>query len=165
MRDAFAAIALVSLMICLIAEASYAQSSSSALSISGDFGRQWISSFKSQNQQPAEQNLGNDLWSWGGSPKGSIIANGNIVPDPYYVWKSLNYSSGWIGKVGLDPNTGNPVYGYVDPYTGMVINYYMDPKTGRPVYVNGHPDFGISYFGIYSPDYDQAVYALPSIFI
>ena len=162
MRQELAAIA--SLIICLMAMASYAQSTDSALSISGDFGREWISSFKAQNPQPAEQNLKNDLWSWGSSPKGSIIANGNLVPDPYYVWKSLNYSSGWIGKVSVDPNTGNPVYAFVDPYTGMIINYYMDPKTGNPVYTNEYPTFGFPYYGMYSSDYGQTVYALPSIY-
>ena len=96
--------------------------------------------------------------------KGSIIANGNLVPDPYYVWKSLNYSSGWIGKVSVDPNTGNPVYAFVDPYTGMIINYYMDPKTGNPVYTNEYPTFGFPYYGMYSSDYGQTVYALPSIY-
>jgi hypothetical protein len=155
MKAAFAVI--VSLTICLLAIGCYAQSTSSALSVSGDFGKNWISSFKAQNPQQAEQNLKNDLWSWGGSPKGSIVVNGKLLADPYYIWKSLNYTSGWLGKIYVDPTTGYPVYAYIDPYTGMQINYYMDPKTGKPVYTNTYPYYGSPYYGnvpsYYSSDY------------
>jgi len=51
------------------------------------------------------------FWSWGGSSRGTIVVNGQLMTDPYYVWKSLNYTSGWLGKVYIDPTTGNPVYG------------------------------------------------------
>jgi hypothetical protein len=60
----------------------YAQSMSYPQSVGGDFGRNWISSFKAQNPQQAEPNLKNDFWSWGSSPKGSIVVNGNLLPDP-----------------------------------------------------------------------------------
>ncbi|MGV8127399.1 MAG: hypothetical protein ACP5PV_09350 [Methanothrix sp.] len=33
-----------------------------------DFGRNRISHYEAQNPQLAEQNLTNDLWSWGSSP-------------------------------------------------------------------------------------------------
>lgn len=167
MRIAFAV--TISLIMCLLAGGCYAQSMSYPQSVSGDFGRNWINSFKAQNPQPAEQNLKNDLWTWGGSPKGSIVVNGNLVADPYYIWKSLNYTSGWIGKVYVDPTTGYPVYGYLDPYTGMQINYYMDPKTGKPVYTNAYPYYGFPYYGnvpsYYSSNYLPTGYMLPSIFI
>jgi hypothetical protein len=165
-RTAFAAI--ISLTICLIAAGCYAQSMSNPQSVGGDFGRSWISSFKAQNPQPAEQNLKNDLWSWGSSPKGSIVVNGNLLPDPYYIWKSLNYTSGWLGKVYVDPNTGYPVYGYLNPYTGMPIYYYVDPKTKKPVYTNAYPSFAIPYYGsvppYYSPDYLPNGYVIPPVF-
>jgi hypothetical protein len=170
MRTAFAAI--ISLTICLIAAGCYAQSSSSVQSVGGDFGRDWISSFKAQNPQPAETNLKNDLWSWGSSPKGSIVVNGNLLPDPYYIWKSLNYTSGWLGRVYVDPITGYTVYGYIDPYTGMPIYYYLDPKTRRPVYTNAYPTFGFPYNNnippyyfppYYSQDYLPVGYLLPAI--
>ncbi|MFZ3147800.1 MAG: hypothetical protein WA137_02030 [Methanothrix sp.] len=155
MKAAFAVI--VSLTICLLAIGCYGQSTSSALSVSGDFGKNWISSFKAQNLKPAEQNLKKDLWSWGGSPKGSIVVNGKLLADPYYIWKSLNYTSGWLGKIYVDPTTGYPIYAYIDPYTGMQINYYMDPKTGKPVYTNTYPYYGFPYYGnvpsYYSSDY------------
>jgi hypothetical protein len=167
MKAAFAL--ALSLTICLLAIGCYAQSTSGPQNVGGDFGRNWIGSFKAQNPQPAEQNLKNDLWTWGSSPKGSIMVNGNLVPDPYYIWKSLNYTSGWLGKVSVDPTTGYPVYGYLDPYTGMQINYYMDPKTRKPVYSNVYPDYGFPYYGsvppYYSSDYLQNGYVLPSIFI
>jgi hypothetical protein len=166
MRIAFAAI--ISLIICLLSVGCYAQSMSYPQSVGGDFGRNWIGSFKAQNPQPAEPNLKNDLWTWGSSPKGSIMVNGNLVPDPYYIWKSLNYTSGWIGKVYVDPTTGYPVYGYLDPYTGMPIYYYIDLKTGKPVYTNAYPSYGYPYYGTvppyYSPDYLPTGYVLPTAF-
>jgi hypothetical protein len=156
------------LMIFLLEADCYAQSTSGFQNVGGDFGRTWMSRYEAQNPQPSEQNLTNDLWSWGGSPKGTIVVNGQLMADPYYVWKSLNYTSGWLGKVYTDPNTGYPVYGYIDPYTGMHVNYYIDPKTGKPVYTNENPygflDYGNGSF-YYPPDYLTPVYGLPSIFI
>ncbi len=143
MRTAFGV--MVSLMVFLLAAGCYAQSISNPQSVSGDFGRNWINSFNAQNPQPADQNLKNDLWSWGSAPKGSIMVNGNLVPDPYYFWKSLNYTSGWLGRVYVDPTTGNPVYGYIEPYTGRLIYYYVDPKTKKPVYTNSYPNTYPSY--------------------
>lgn len=163
-KTAFAVI--ISLTICLLAISCYAQSMSNPQSVSGDFGRNWISSFKAQNPLPAEQNLKNDLWTWGGSPKGSIVVDGNLVPDPYYIWKSLNYTSGWLGKVYIDPTTGYPVYGYIDPYTRMPLYYYINPETRRPVYTNTYPSYESLYYGsvppYYPPDYWPTGYVLPT---
>jgi len=157
------------LIICLLAANCFAQSTSNFQSVGGDFGKKWISSFEAQDSTSSEQNQTNDLWSWGGSPKGSIVVNGQLMADPYYVWKSLNYSSGWLGKVYVDPNTGYPVYGYIDPYTGMQVNYYIDPKTGKPVYTSLYPYYGAVYYGnaspYYSPDYLTQSYSLPPVFI
>ena len=109
------------------------------------------------------------FWSWGGSSRGTIVVNGQLMTDPYYVWKSLNYTSGWLGKVYVDPTTGYPVYGYIDPYTGMQVNYYIGPKTGKPVYTNENPYYGFPYYEndshYYSPDYFTPGYELPYIFI
>jgi hypothetical protein len=157
-----------SLIIFLLAIDCYAQSTSSFQNVGGDFGRTWMSRYEAQNPQPAEQNLTNDLWSWGGSPKGTIVVNGQLMTDPYYVWKSLNYTTGWLGKVYTDLTTGYPVYGYIDPYTGMQVNYYIDPKTGKPVYTNenpyGFPDYG-NGSSYYPPDYLTPSYYIPYIFI
>jgi hypothetical protein len=166
MKTAFATI--ISLTLCLLSIGCDAQSMSYPQSVSGDFGRDWISSFKAQNPQPAEQNLKNDLWSWGSYPKGSIVVNGQLMADPYYIWKSLNYTSGWLGKLYVDPTTGYPVYGFIDPYTGMQINYYVDLKTGKPVYTNTDPYYGFPNYGgippYYSSDYLPNGYDLPPVF-
>jgi len=156
------------LVICLLAADCYVQSTSNFQNVGGDFGRNWISRYEAQNPQPTEQNITNDLWSWGGSPKGTIVVNGQLMADPYYVWKSLNYTSGWLGKVYTDPTTGYPVYGYIDPYTGMQVNYYIDPKTGKPVYTNSYPYYGLPYSENASPyyfDYLSTDYMLPRIFM
>jgi hypothetical protein len=161
------AIALL-LLICLSATDCYAQTASNFQNVGGDFGRSWMARFGAQNPQPVQQNLTNDLWSWGGSPKGTIVINGQLMTDPYNYWKSLNYTSGWLGKVYTDPTTGYPIYGYIDPYTGMEVNYYIDPKTGKPVYTNENSYYGWPYNGNTSPyyfDYLSTGYALPPIFI
>jgi len=167
------------LIVCLSMASCSAQGPNQPQSVGGEFGGNWIGNFNAQNGQPSKTNQGNDLWTWGGSPKGSIIVNGNLVADPYYVWKSLNYTNGWLGKVYVDQATGNPVYGFIDPYTGMQVNYYMDPKTGKPVYTNAYPYYGTAYSGgipyygfpyysntplVYSQNYLSDPYMLPSIF-
>lgn len=170
MRTAF--VVMVTLVIFLLAAGCYAQSMSNPQFVGGDFGRNWIGGFKAQNPQPAGQNLENDLWSWGSAPKGSIMVNGNLVPDPYYIWKSLNYTSGWLGKVYVDPTTGYPVYGYIDPRSGMPIYYYVDPKTGKPVYTNSYTNSYPSYRypnyvsvpPYYSSYYLPTGYVLPTVY-
>ncbi len=149
MRAAFAVIIIV----CLLAAGCCAQSMSRSQYVGGNYGQNWISNFQAQNPKPAEQNLENDLWNWGGAPKGSIAVNGKLVPDPYYLWKSLNYTSGWLGKAYVDPSTGYPVYAYMEPYTGMIIYFYIDPNTGKPVYTNAYPVVGGPYYGGISPYY------------
>jgi len=151
------------LMIFLLEADCYAQSTSGFQNVGGDFARNWISRYEAQNPKPAEQNLTNDLWSWGGSPKGTIVVNGQLMADPYYYWKSLNYTSGWLGKVYTDPTNGYPVYGYIDPY-GMQVNYYIDPNTGKPVYTNGYPYYDNAPL-YYWPDYLTSGYNLPPIFV
>ncbi|MDM7912686.1 MAG: hypothetical protein QUS09_06280 [Methanotrichaceae archaeon] len=161
----------VILIVCLLDACGYAQSMNRAQYVGGNFGQSWIG-YNTQTHQPAGQNSGNDLWTWGGAPKGSIIVNGKLAPDPYYIWKSLNYTSGWLGEVYIDPSTGYPVYGYIDPYTGMVIYFYVDPKTGKPVYTNAYPATRYPYYGtyydiispVYSSNYWPGYYVLPPVF-
>jgi hypothetical protein len=163
---------VVLLTACLLVADCYAQSMSRAQYVGGSFGQSWIGGSKAQNPAPAVQDPGNDLWTWGGAPKGSIIVNGKLTPDPYYIWKSLNYTSGWLGMVYVDPSTGYPIYAYTDPNTQMVINFYVDPKTGKPVYTNVYPSVypatGFPYYGsvtpYYSPNYWQGNYGLPPVF-
>ena len=156
---------MVLLIVFLLAVDGYAQGIGYPQFVGGDFGKNWISGFKVQNPQPAEGNLENDLWSWGSAPKGSILVNGKLVPDPYYMWKSLNYTSGWLGRVYVDPTTGYPVYGYIDPYTGMPIYYYVDPKTGKPVYTNSYPSYGYPNYGSVPPYSYYSSYYLPTGYV
>jgi hypothetical protein len=132
-----------------------AQATGNFESVGGDFGRTWLKNTQDQNPaiRPQTQNsIG--LWSWGGAPKGSAIQNGSLVADPYYIWKSLNLTSGWMGQAYVDPKTGYPVYAFVDPYTGYPDYFYVDPKTGRPVYINSGTTTGTPTYSsvpLYSP--------------
>ena len=122
-----------------------AQSASQYQNVGGDYGKTWLNNFNAQNPAPVENSSKSDgLWSWGGAPKGRMIMNGQLMNDPYYYWKSLNLSYGWLGQAYVDNKTGYPVYGFLDPYTGSPDYFYMDPKTGSPVYVNSGSAWGSS---------------------
>ena len=167
MKTAFAVIVVV--MIYLLAAGCYAQSAGRFQSVGGEYGQSWISTFKANNPQPTkESGNGSDLWKWGSAPKGSMIANGKLVVDPYYYWKALNYSTGWLGDAYVDPYTGQQVYSYVDPNTGIQRYFYIDPNTEKPVYTNEPSVTGIpTYAGVspfYSSDYWSGSNALPPIF-
>ncbi|MFB3766319.1 MAG: hypothetical protein ACE14P_13870 [Methanotrichaceae archaeon] len=134
-------IVLIALLSSILLTACYAQSTGSSQggfqSVGEDFGKAWLSNFKAQNPEPVENtSKSNGLWSWGTAPKGRSIINGQLMVDPYYYWKSLNLSSGWLGQAYVDNKTGAPVYAYIDPYTGYPDYFYMDPKSGSPVYIN-----------------------------
>jgi hypothetical protein len=155
-------ILLISLISSSPLMASRAQPAGGYQSVGGDFGKTWLSNFDAANPKPVENNS-NSLWSWGSAPKGSMIFNGQLEPDPYYVWRSLNYSSGWLGEAYVDPKTGYPVYAYVDPYYGMIRHFYIDPDTKKPVYTDDfsteNPDsnsfspFGASDFSMPASSY------------
>ena len=82
--------------------------SSTFQSVGGDFGRSWISEFKDQNKPANDsENLKNDLWSWGSTPKGKKMVNGKLVDAPYYNWTLYNISRNWLGDTSY---LGNPVY-------------------------------------------------------
>lgn len=145
----------VVLVIGILLGICHAQTTGNFQSVGGDYGRTWLKDFQAQNpaKQPQAQNS-TALWGWGGAPKGSMIQNGSLVADPYYIWKSLNLTSGWMGQAYVDPKTGYPVYAFVDPYTGNPDYFYVDPKTGQPVYINSGTTTGMpSYSSVppYSP--------------
>ena len=158
-----AVLAGIIFLIAFLASGCYALNASGFQGVGGNFGQNWISDFKAQNPQLYEQrlyeqrlygqNLKNDLWTWGGAPKGSIIVNGRQVADPYYFWKSLNYTSGWLGRAYVDPNTGYPIYAYIEPYTRRALYFYVDPNTGNPVYLNAYPAIGSLYYSGVPPFY------------
>lgn len=120
-----------------------------AQNVGGDYGRTWLNNFNIQNPKSVADNgngNGNDLWNWGSAPKGRIAVNGKLVLDPYYFWKSLNYTSGWLGQVYVDPKTNYPIYGFLDPYTRFPVYFYVDPNTGQPVFTNPGPYSGYPYY-------------------
>ena len=131
-----------------------ANSNTDFQSVGGDFGQIWLKDFLAKNpnrQQESENSTA--LWNWGGAPKGMMIQNGSLVADPYYYWRSLNYTSGWIGQVYIDQSTGHPIYAYLDPFTGYPDYFYIDPKTGKPVYVNAEPAVQVPGYGSAAPYY------------
>lgn len=95
-----------------------AQSAPSFQSVSGEFARNWIDSYKAQNPQPVQESRGNgsDLWNWGNAPRGSRIDNGKLLTDPNYLRPQLNLSSNWLGDTYTDPNSGNAVYSGLAPF-------------------------------------------------
>lgn len=132
------------------------QSQGQAQNLGGDYGRTWLNNFNIQNPKPVADNgngNSNDLWNWGGAPKGRIAVNGKLVQDPYYFWKSLNYTSGWLGQVYVDPKTRYPIYGFIDPYTGSPVYFYVNPNTGQPVFTNSGLNGGYPYYDSASPYY------------
>jgi hypothetical protein len=167
MKIAFAVSVL--LIACLLVGGSFGQSQDRFKSVGGDYGQNWISSFRAQNPETSKAiSNGTDLWSWGSAPKGSKIVDGKLVTDPYYIWRSLNFTNGWLGETYVDPKTGYPVYAYVDPNTGITRYFYVDPDTGKPVYTNVDPETALLDYGsdspYYSPNYWTGSNSLPPVF-
>jgi hypothetical protein len=172
MKTALAVVAL--LIACLLAAGCFAQSTRRFQSVGGDYGRSVISSLNASKSQPAANpstatsNNSNSLWNWGSAPKGSMVQNGKLVADPYYYWKSLNLTNGWMGETQVDPYTGYPLYSYIDSNTGVTKTFYVDPYTGRPVYVERGANSNTPLYGSVSPFYSSndwwGNYALPPVF-
>lgn len=151
------ALALI-LAACLMTQNCWAQNASSFQSVGGDYGRSLISSIKSDDAKTeAESNSNGTLWSWGSSPKGTLIVNGNLIGDPTYTLKTLKVVKNWLGEsmddpygtsagsytyldsetdeevtIYVDPITGESYYQYTDSVSGKVVNVYFNPQTGVP---------------------------------
>jgi hypothetical protein len=180
MKLAFSVV--VMLVVCLLAEGSYAQSSSHFQSVGGDFGKKMIGTIKANEAQPAAASDNkSSLWSWGNSPKGTLVVDGNLIGDPAYTMKKLNVTNNWLGDSFVDPYgtatsaysytdaaTGAPVTTYVDPNTGQSYYTYTDSKTGRLVYVYFNPETGVPTYASFTPVSGQYVeekkFSLPPIF-
>ncbi|MCX6677459.1 MAG: hypothetical protein NTU95_05880 [Methanothrix sp.] len=159
MKTALAA--MVVLIACLLAVDCYAQDTSRFQSVGGDFGRNVIGTFEANDTKPAaagNNSSNSNLWNWGNAPKGSLIQNGKLVADPFNTWKSLNYTDGWIGQVGVDPFTGYPIYSYKIPNTGEIKYFYLDPYTKEPIYVERSNAIAAAN-GV-----SRTSYALPAVF-
>ncbi|MBN1235412.1 MAG: hypothetical protein JW999_05095 [Methanotrichaceae archaeon] len=180
MKTALAVV--VVLVLCLMATGCYAQDSSRFQSVGGDFGRNVISTIKSDDTQPASaSDNSSSLWSWGSSPKGTLVVDGNLIGDPRYTMKKLKLDQNWLGDSFVDPygtiasaysyvdaETGEPVKTYVDPITGQSYYTYVDYKTGKLVYVYFNPVTGEPTYASFTPLSGQYVeekqFALPPIF-
>jgi hypothetical protein len=129
------ALALI-LAACLMMQCCCAQNASRFQSVGGDYGRSLISSIKSDDAKTeAESNSNGTLWSWGSSPKGTLIVNGNLIGDPTYTMKTLKVVKNWLGESMDDPyGTSAGSYTYLDPETDEAVTTYVDPATGEPYY-------------------------------
>lgn len=171
---------VVVLVVCLLAAGCCAQSSSRFKSVGGDYGRNLIGTIKASDTKPAAASNGS-LWSWGSSPKGTVVVDGNLIGDPKYTMKKLNVINNWLGDSFVDPYgttssaysytdavTGEPVKTYVDPFTGQSYYTYTDSKTGRLIYVYFNPETGEPTYASFTPVSGQYVeekkFSLPPIF-
>ncbi|MCX6673955.1 MAG: hypothetical protein NTY37_09280, partial [Methanothrix sp.] len=120
MKTAFAVVVLV---VCLLAAGCYAQSSSRFQSVGGDFGKKMISTIEANDTKPAVASGNNgSLWSWGNSPKGTLVVDGNLIGDPKYSMKKLNVINNWLGDSFVDPyGTAAPAYSSTDAQTGEPV--------------------------------------------
>jgi hypothetical protein len=127
MRVAIAAIIIFTLSLLIVACS--AQTTDRFQGVGGDFGRNWISNFQAQNPPAAEENLSNDLWGWGGAPKGKALVGGKLV-DATNTTNTVNFTANWLGEL---PQT-SPIYmNSSSPYG----NYGQNPNT--PGFVNSAP--------------------------
>jgi hypothetical protein len=159
------ALAVLLLAVFLLAAGCCAQDGSHFKSVGGDFGRKLISTIKSSDAEPAAAGGSNgSLWSWGSSPKGTLVVDGNLVGDPAYTMKKLNVVKNWLGDSFVDPygtespahtytdaQTGEPVTTYVDPVTGQHYYTYTDSKSAKTVYVYFNPETGVPIYSSYGP--------------
>jgi hypothetical protein len=134
------AVAVIALMIaCLLAVDCNAESASRFQSLSGDYGRNVLSTVAS-NETQTDASGNNDsnstLWDWGNVPKGSVVVNGKLVEDPFSTLNSGDVSS-LMNPVGVDPFTGKTIYSYQVASTGVTRYFYIDPYTEEPIYVEG----------------------------
>jgi len=159
MKTAFSVV--VVLVACLLAAGCYAQSTSRFQSVGGDFGRKMISTMKANDTKPADASENkNSLWSWGNSPKGTLVVDGNLIGDPKYTMKKLNVTSNWLGDSFVDPyGTASPAYSYTDPQTGEPVRTYVDPNTGQSYYTYTDSQTGKLIYVYFNPETGAPTYA------
>jgi len=152
------ALALVILLIaCLMAANCSAQSTSRFQSVSGEFGKTWITNFQAEKPKTAQENKSGNLWSWGSAPRGNKIVNGKLVPDIIYNTTLASITNDWMGDAYVDPYSGNPITAYIDPETGLPVYVYIDPNTGQPVRANIDPATGNPFYTSPSSTYTGIV--------
>jgi hypothetical protein len=179
MKTAFAVI----LVACLLSIGCFAQDSSHFKSVGGNYGRELISSIKTNETAAKTTSSSNQssMWSWGGSPKGTVVVDGNLVGDPVYSMKKLNVVHNWLDESLTDPysktpteysytdaTTGEPVTTYIDPTTGLYYYKYTDTVSGKLIYVYFDPTTGTPLRASFAPESEEqsknASFSLPPIF-
>jgi len=179
MRTAFAVI----LAVCLLSFSCVAQDSSRFQSVGGNYGRELISSIKTNETKATttSSDSKSNMWSWGGSPKGTVVVDGNLVGDPAYAMKKLNVVHNWLDESLTDPysttpteysytdaTTGEPVTTYIDPSTGQYYYKYTDTVSGKLVYVYFDPTTGVPIRASFAPESEaeskNTTFSLPPIF-
>jgi hypothetical protein len=127
MRVAIAAIIIFILSLLMVACS--AQTTDGFQSVGGDFGKNWISNFQAQNPPAAEENLSNNLWGWGGAPKGKALVGGKLV-DATNIMNTVNFTANWLGDVSQTApvyfNSSSPYGNYGKDANG---NYNPSPLT------------------------------------
>jgi len=170
-------VAYLSLIFCA------AQDSSHFQSVGGDYGRELISNIKSNETKAAtaSNDSKNSMWSWGGSPKGTVVVDGNLVGDPAYAMKKLKVVNNWLDESLTDPysttpreysytdaETGEAVTTYVDPATGQYYYKYTDTVSGKLIYVYFDPTTGVPIRASFAPEAEEddknTTFSLPPIF-
>lgn len=134
----------------LLVQAGSCQSMGNFQSVGGDFGRSWVNNFMAQNQPAQNQNLKNDLWSWGSSPKGTSIVGGKLVSNANTT-AARNISANWLGDSSMPMqsplilNSTTP-YGNYGPAGAPLTPSYLsdDPwvlaqQLERPVVTSSGP--------------------------
>jgi len=200
MKAAFAVAIMAAMALYLVSIGCYAESSGYFTSVGGEYGESVISKFKSSESATdesaadessedagSEEDSGSDsdsgLWSWGSSPKGSLMIDGGLIADPTYS-KKLNVNKNWLEDTYVDPyggstsgytytdaETGEPVqtyvdqngrsyYTYTDSSTNKLVYVYFNPYTGEPTSVSFTPLAATNT----STSTKASGYSLPSIF-
>jgi hypothetical protein len=135
MRVAILAITVFTLSLLIVACS--AQTMNGFQSVGGDFGKSWISNFQAQNPPAAEENLSNDLWGWGGAPKGKALVGGKLV-DATSTTNTVNFTANWLGEL---PQTA-PIYmNSSSPYGnyGIAPNGNYNPAPLTPMALSDDP--------------------------
>jgi hypothetical protein len=65
-------------------------------SVSGDFARAWLKDNLNVTPSSPLKNLSNDLWDWGGLPRGKSLVNG-VLTDSRLVYVANN-NSNWLSE-------------------------------------------------------------------
>lgn len=95
---------------------------SDAQTVGGDYGREWLNTFFIYNDKPVTSDPVNDLWNWGGVPKGKLLEGGKLIDDLRYINRT-NITGDWLGERPL----GAPVQLNLSRYAGLADGLPLSP--------------------------------------